>query len=70
VFDFIRPETKIINLIMSLFPTGVSQVFFQIFSYRFTNIAGIVVWTPYLMVLAGIIQIFLYWYASNKIYLM
>jgi hypothetical protein len=55
---------------MSLFPTGVSQVFFQIFSYRFTNIAGIVVWTPYLMVLAGIIQIFLYWYASNKIYLM
>ena len=68
IYIFVRPESKIINLVMYLFPAGISQVFFQIFSYRFINIAGIVLWIPHLMLLVGVIQIFLYWYASDKIY--
>lgn len=65
---FVRPKSKIVNLLIALFPAGVSQVFYEIFSYRFINIAGFVVWIPYFMILAGIVQIALYWYVSIKIY--
>lgn len=65
---FIRPQGKFMNLLVSLFPAGISQIFYNIFSYRFVNIAGFAVWLPYLMIPAGIFQILLYWYISIKMY--
>ena len=65
---FIRPQSKIVNILMSISPPGISQIFYEIPSYKFINLLGFVIWLPYLMLFVGALQTFIYYFAIGRTY--
>lgn len=65
---FIRPASKIINVLIAISPAGISQIFYEIPSYKFVNILGFVIWLPYLMLFMGVVQTILYYFGVGRTY--